>query len=528
MDGRPITTRPPALYLALYKPTGFDTTRADPHAPHTVMELILPGLEAKFGRGHPSVEGLHPVGRLDRDSEGLLLLTNDGAFTYALTHPRHGVSRTYIAMVSGRPSPAALERLRSGVEVRGKMTAPAEARVREDASAPGRSQVELELREGRKRQVRLMLSAVGHPVRHLLRTRIGAVSLGSLKPGQFRFLTPDEVQGLLRAAAQRETTEPRAAPLATPAGKSAPRAPKAPPLPAAPGGVPAKSSPRSAPEGRRAVGPGARPGKRGEPIPPPRRGAGDLAVPTPGSPAEHGRGSKGSDAQARQRAAAQARHFDRPSPPSPSGRATPLPDAAARGTKTKGRKPAARPADPRDRRASAPAAPRTTDRAGRNQVEDPWHRPGGRPPKPSPRTAQAEGRGNNPPTPLGKRSHSPARRGDSDAPIHGGEPQRAPLGRSGNGPGKYRGEPPRAPAGQRESVPSPYRRGRSAPEGRSDTGTAIPRRDAEQRPSPTPEGRVKQGKNRPERPRKDASADRTAAERASGKGRSARKESRSS
>src|SRR5438045_4069001 len=90
VDGRPVATRPPALYLALHKPAGFDTTRGDPHATHTVMELVLPGLEARFGRGHPSVEGLHPVGRLDRDSEGLLLLTNDGPFTQALTHPRHG------------------------------------------------------------------------------------------------------------------------------------------------------------------------------------------------------------------------------------------------------------------------------------------------------------------------------------------------------------------------------------------------------------------------------------------------------
>src|SRR5205823_12527365 len=100
--GRPIAPRPPCLYHALYKPAGFVTTRADPHAPHTVMELVLPGLEARFGRGHPSVEGLHPVGRLDRESEGLLLLTNDGAFTHALTHPRHGVTKRYLADVAGR------------------------------------------------------------------------------------------------------------------------------------------------------------------------------------------------------------------------------------------------------------------------------------------------------------------------------------------------------------------------------------------------------------------------------------------
>src|SRR5207245_2868741 len=128
VDGRPITPRPPALYVALHKPAGFDTTRADPHAPHTVMELVLPALEAKFGRGHPSVEGLHPVGRLDRDSEGLLLLTNDGAFTQALTHPRHGVTKTYLAEVSGQPAAAALERLRGGMEIEGRTTRPARVR----------------------------------------------------------------------------------------------------------------------------------------------------------------------------------------------------------------------------------------------------------------------------------------------------------------------------------------------------------------------------------------------------------------
>jgi pseudouridine synthase len=151
VDGRAIETRPPTLYLALNKPSGFDSTRSDPHAAHTVMELVLPGLEARYGRGHPSVEGLHPVGRLDRDSEGLLLLTNDGAFTHALTHPRHGVTKTYVAEVTGQPSAQTLEQLRSGVEIEGRVTSPAQARVLPGRSERGAAQVELVLREGRKR-----------------------------------------------------------------------------------------------------------------------------------------------------------------------------------------------------------------------------------------------------------------------------------------------------------------------------------------------------------------------------------------
>jgi pseudouridine synthase len=200
VDGRPVEVHPPTVYVALHKPPGYDTTRFDPHAPHTVMELVVPGLEAKFGRGHPSVEGLHPVGRLDRESEGLLLLTNDGAFTHSLTHPKHRVTKTYLAEVGGRPTPATLDRLRTGVEIEGRKTAPAEVRLRPAKPGQTDSRVELTLREGRKRQVRLMLTTVGHPVRRLVRTAIGPVALGSLRPGQFRFLSPQEVQALFDAA----------------------------------------------------------------------------------------------------------------------------------------------------------------------------------------------------------------------------------------------------------------------------------------------------------------------------------------
>jgi pseudouridine synthase len=171
------------------------------------MELILPSLEARFGRGHPSVEGLHPVGRLDQDSEGLLLLTNDGAFTHALTHPHHGVTKTYLAEVSGHPTPSTLEKLRTGIEIEGRKTAPAEVLLVTAGGTRERSRVELTLREGRKRQLRKMLSVVGHPIHRLIRTAIGPVSLGQLKPGQFRFLTPGEVRALTLAAAPRNVSD---------------------------------------------------------------------------------------------------------------------------------------------------------------------------------------------------------------------------------------------------------------------------------------------------------------------------------
>jgi pseudouridine synthase len=200
VDGREIRTEVPHLYLLLYKPRGFVTTRADPHAPRTVMELVLPGLEARLGRGHPAVEGLHPVGRLDADTEGLLLLTNDGAFTHALTHPRHQVPKTYLAEVEGWPDREALARLREGILLEGRPTARAGVRARPGRQGDRGARLELTLHEGRKRQVRRMLAEVGHPVRHLCRIRVGELSLGRLKPGAWRFLTAREVSDLVASA----------------------------------------------------------------------------------------------------------------------------------------------------------------------------------------------------------------------------------------------------------------------------------------------------------------------------------------
>jgi pseudouridine synthase len=200
VDGREIRTQVPHVYLLLYKPRGFVTTRADPHAPHTVMELVRPGLEARLGRGHPAVEGLHPVGRLDADSEGLLLMTNDGAFTHALTHPRHQVRKTYVAEVDGLPDREALARLRQGILLDGRPTAKAAVRLLPLRQGDRRARVEITIHEGRNRQVRRMLAAVGQRVTHLCRTRVGELSLGRLKPGAWRFLDGAEVAELVEQA----------------------------------------------------------------------------------------------------------------------------------------------------------------------------------------------------------------------------------------------------------------------------------------------------------------------------------------
>ena len=148
-------------------------------------------------------ESVYPVGRLDYDSEGLLLLTNDGDLAARLTHPRHGVERVYQARVRGVPSAAALKRLAHGVNVDGRRTAPATARL----LGAGRGQrgdqalVQISIREGRNRQVRHMCEAVGHPVVRLRRVRIGPIRDQALRPGQFRDLTAAELRALRRAAA---------------------------------------------------------------------------------------------------------------------------------------------------------------------------------------------------------------------------------------------------------------------------------------------------------------------------------------
>jgi 23S rRNA pseudouridine2605 synthase len=189
VDGEPTKSQPAHRYVALHKPRGVTSTTRDRHAERTVVELV------------PSSERLYPVGRLDKDSEGLILLTNDGALANAITHPRYGMEREYLVLVEHAPSPQALGRLRRGVEIDGQRTAPARAEV----YRRGREGVwlRLVLREGRNREVRRMLEAVGEIVQRLVRVRIGPVRLGELRPGQYRELREQEIRELRAMPARR-------------------------------------------------------------------------------------------------------------------------------------------------------------------------------------------------------------------------------------------------------------------------------------------------------------------------------------
>jgi len=182
VDGRPVMPEPREVWL-LNKPAGVVSTAEDTHGRPIVTELV------------ESERRLYPVGRLDAATTGLILLTNDGELANLLTHPRYGVERVYRARVEPAPVPeGALRRLREGVELEDGRTSPAGVRQPE----PG--QLELTLREGRKRQVRRMCEAVGHPVEELGRIAFGPLRLGALAPGEARLLTAAEVERLRKAA----------------------------------------------------------------------------------------------------------------------------------------------------------------------------------------------------------------------------------------------------------------------------------------------------------------------------------------
>ena len=203
VDGRRIKLSAHHRYLLLNKPRGYVTTRSDPQKRPTVIDLV--GIR----------EYIYPVGRLDFESEGLLLLTNDGDLAARLTHPSHGVPRVYEARVLGVPDEHDLRRLARGIVIDGHRTQPAEAIVQLGASRAGRdtgprATLQITLREGRNRQVRKMCEAIGHPVDHLKRVAIGPIRDSRLKVGQWRELTADEVTKLRRAADDRaSTTEKR-------------------------------------------------------------------------------------------------------------------------------------------------------------------------------------------------------------------------------------------------------------------------------------------------------------------------------
>ena len=182
--------RPQQLrYFLLNKPRGYVTTRSDPEHRPTVLDL-LKGVR----------EYVYPVGRLDFDSAGLLILTNDGDLAATLTHPRHEVERVYEAQVLGVPDAHDIDRLSRGIFIEGRRTAPAEIELLRGRRTEGDTSVlRVTIHEGRSRQVRRMADAIGHPVRTLTRVRIGPIADRSLKAGTFRELTPDEVRRLKKS-----------------------------------------------------------------------------------------------------------------------------------------------------------------------------------------------------------------------------------------------------------------------------------------------------------------------------------------
>lgn len=178
LDGVIITVRPDVVHYLLNKPAGVVTTARDPHGRRTVLDDL------------PSEPRVFPVGRLDMDTEGLLLLTNDGELAHRLTHPSFGVEKEYLAHVEGSPSRASLRRLREGVELEDGVTAPARVAAVEP------SLLRITIHEGRNRQVRRMCEAIGHPVLRLVRTRIGPLADSRLGPGEHRPLTLSELRAL--------------------------------------------------------------------------------------------------------------------------------------------------------------------------------------------------------------------------------------------------------------------------------------------------------------------------------------------
>ncbi len=181
VDGAQIGVRPGLVHYLLNKPAGVITTASDTHGRPTVMDLV------------PAEPRVFPVGRLDGDTEGLLLLTNDGDLTHRLTHPSYGVDKEYLVEVEGNPHRGVVTRLREGVELDDGVTAPAKVAVLGDHL------LRITIHQGRNRQIRRMCEAVGTPVVRLVRTRIGPLTDRTLKPGEWRPLTQDEVRALERA-----------------------------------------------------------------------------------------------------------------------------------------------------------------------------------------------------------------------------------------------------------------------------------------------------------------------------------------
>ena len=186
-EGKRVEPLKERIYLMLNKPAGYITTRSDQRGRPTVMDLV-----------RDLSDTIYPVGRLDLETEGLLLFTNDGDFAYRLLHPSHEIEKTYSAWVKGVPGDAVIQKLRQGVRIPSGTTAPAKVRRLKISKDGGSTAFAVTIHEGKKRQVRMMFKAVGHPVIRLKRVQIGTLKLGHLPLGRYRLLTSEEVSELLR------------------------------------------------------------------------------------------------------------------------------------------------------------------------------------------------------------------------------------------------------------------------------------------------------------------------------------------
>lgn len=184
-DGIHVAVREKKIYILLHKPAGFLSTVNDPQGRPIVTDLL------------PQVkERVYPVGRLDLDTEGALLLSNDGELAQKILHPSHEVNKTYVAKVKGKPNTKKLAALSRGITLEGRKTWPADIEVLQ--TEPQATTIKIIIHEGRKRQVRKMFDAVGHPVLQLKRTAYGQLELGDLRPGKYRFLSPEDIKMIFR------------------------------------------------------------------------------------------------------------------------------------------------------------------------------------------------------------------------------------------------------------------------------------------------------------------------------------------
>lgn len=183
VDGKPLQYDDKRIYIMLNKPLGYITSARDQFRRPTVLDLVK-----------DINERVYPVGRLDYDTEGLIILTNDGKMTYTITHPKHNINKTYRALLSGRTDQKDINAFKNGIGIEDYITAPAELKLIKYIG--NNSLVDITIHEGKNRQVRKMCSAIGHPVINLKRIRIGKIELGELKKGTWRYLTADEIKYL--------------------------------------------------------------------------------------------------------------------------------------------------------------------------------------------------------------------------------------------------------------------------------------------------------------------------------------------